>query len=325
MTDTEAYVRSLAVTDPLIEPAIRAAIETLKLPSGSRGLDAGCGIGSQALLLAEAVGPAGHVTGLDFSPELLACGTEIVEQAGLSARISFQEGDVRTLPFDDRAFDWAWSKDCVGYGPQPEPLPLVNELARVVRPGGSVAILAWSSQMLLPGYPELEAHLNTTSAGIAPFARDSRPEAHFLRGLGWFRGAGLEARSVQTFAGSAHAPLSDEIRAALLAILEMRWPGVEAELTEENRLQYRRLCLPGSPDLILDHPDYYAFFTYSMFRGRIPGDGQGAHKAAGTPSKKPKHVIPNDAQQRGISATPQPRSIPAGRDDRCPTGGFLPR
>jgi SAM-dependent methyltransferase len=281
MTDTEAYVRSLLVTDPLIEPVIRAAIGALQLPSGSQGLDAGCGIGSQALLLAEAVGPGGHVTGLDLSPELLAYGTEIVEQAGLSARIKFRKGDVRTLPFDDGAFDWAWSKDCVGYGPQPEPLPLVNELARVVRPGGSVAILAWSSQMLLPGYPQLEARLNATSAGIAPFSRDSRPEAHFLRGLGWFRDAGLEALSVQTFAGNAHAPLSDEIRAALLAILEMRWPDVEAELTEKDRTAYRRLCLPGSPDLILDHPDYYAFFTYSMFRGRVPGDGHAARRAIG--------------------------------------------
>jgi ubiquinone/menaquinone biosynthesis C-methylase UbiE len=279
MTDTEAYVRSLAVTDPLLAPVIRAAIRSLQLPSGSQGLDAGCGIGSQALLLAEAVGPAGHLTGLDLSPELVAYGTETVAQAGRSAQISLQEGDVTSLPFDDGAFDWAWSKDCVGYSPQPEPLPLVKELARVVRPGGSVAILAWSSQMLLPGFPLLEARLNATSAGIAPFARGSRPESHFLRGLGWLREAGLEALSVQTFAGSAHAPLSEEIRAALMAIVQMRWPGVEAELTEEDRVQYRHLCLLESPDLILDHPDYYAFFTYSMFRGRIPTREQGNPRA----------------------------------------------
>ena len=274
MTETEVYGRSLAVTDPLIEPVIRAAIRALQLPSGSRGLDAGCGIRSQALLLAEAAGPAGHVTGLDLSPESLAHAGQIVERAGLSARISFQEGDVGTLPFEDGTFDWAWSKDCVGYSPQPEPLPLVAELARVVKPGGSVAILAWSSQMLLPGFPLLEAHLNATSAGLAPFTAGSRPGSHFLRGLGWFRRAGLEALSARTFAGSAHAPLSEEIRSALMALFEMRWPGVEAELNEADRVQYRRLCLPESPDLILDHPDYYAFFTYSMFRGRVPRDGQ---------------------------------------------------
>ena len=44
---------------------------------------------------------------------------------------------------------------------------LVKELARVVKPGGSVALLAWSSEKLLPGHPLLEGHLNATSAGIA--------------------------------------------------------------------------------------------------------------------------------------------------------------
>jgi demethylmenaquinone methyltransferase/2-methoxy-6-polyprenyl-1,4-benzoquinol methylase len=56
----------------------------------------------------------------------------------------------------------------------------------------------------------------------------------------------------------------------------MRWPGVEPELAQSGAdgehlvAQYRRLCLPESPDLILRHPDYYAFFTYSMFCGRVP-------------------------------------------------------
>jgi len=117
---------------------------------------------------------------------------------------------VSKLPFDDDTFDWAWSVDCVGYAPL-EPLPLVKELARLVKPGGSVAILAWSSQMLLPGYPVLEARLNATSSGIAPFTRGKRPELHFLRALGWFRDAGLEEPTARTFAGDACAPLTDDL------------------------------------------------------------------------------------------------------------------
>jgi len=256
------------VSNPLREPVLRSAIQALRLPSGSRGLDAGCGIGLQALLLAEAVGPAGHVTGLDLSPEFLVCAEGIVEQAGLSEQISFQEGHVRELPFDDDTFDWAWSADCVGYAPM-EPLPLVKELARVVKPGGSVAILAWSSEKLLPGHPLLEARLNATSSGIAPFVEGKKPESHFLRALGWFRHAGLEEPTARTFAGDAHAPLTDDLRNALIALFEMRWPGVESELTPEDWAAYQRLCLPESPDFILDRPDYYAFFTYSMFHGKV--------------------------------------------------------
>jgi demethylmenaquinone methyltransferase/2-methoxy-6-polyprenyl-1,4-benzoquinol methylase len=258
----------------LREPVFRSAIQALRFPSGSRGLDAGCGAGLQALLLAEAAGPAGHITGLDLSPELLAYAEDMVKKAGLSERISFREGDVNDLPFDDDTFDWAWSVDLVGYAPI-ESLPLVKELARVVKPGGNVAILAWSSEHLLPGYPLLEARLKATTAGIAPFVEGMEPESHFLRALGWFRDAGLEECTVRTFAGDAQAPLTDDHRRALTALFEMRWPEVEPELRKEDadgeRLwaEYRRLCLPESTDFILDHPDYYAFFTYSMFQGKV--------------------------------------------------------
>ena len=194
MTDTDTYIRRLAESNPLREPTLRLAIQALRLPSGSRGLDVGCGIGLQALPLAEAVGSAGHVTGLDQSPEFLLYADEIVKKSGLAQRISFRQGDMSQLPFDDDAFDWVWSADCVGY-PVGEVLPLL-----VVRPGGSVAILAWSSQQLLPGYPLLEARLNGTCSGFAPFVKGKRPE---------------------------------------------------------------------SPDFILNLPDYYAFFTYSMFRGKV--------------------------------------------------------
>ena len=266
--DMDAYAQQLAVSNPLSEAVTPSAIQALQLPPGSRGLDAGCGIGLQALSLAEAVGPAGHVTGLDLSPQFLVHAREIAEEAGLSERISFQQGDVSRLPFDDDTFDWVWSANCVGYAPA-EPLPLLRELTRVAKPGGSVAILAWSSQQLLPGYPLLEARLNATSSGIAPFIKGKRPELHFLRALGWFREVGLEEPTARTFVGDAHAPLSDDMRSALMSLLDMRWPGVQSELTPEDWAEFQRLCQPESPDFILDLPDYYAFFTYSMFRGKV--------------------------------------------------------
>ena len=266
--DTDSYIRDLIVTNPLRESIMRSAIEALRLPLGSRGLDAGCGIGLQALLLAEAIGPSGHVTGLDVSPEFLDRGRDIIKQAGLSERISFQEGDVAKSPFDDDTFDWVWSSDCVGYGPW-EPLPLLLELARVAKPGGIVALTAWSSEKLLPGYPQLEARLGATSVGLAPFIPGKDPEKHFLRALAWFHEAGFKESRADTFINSVYAPLSADIRHALVALFKMRWPSVESELTATDGAEYQRLCLPQSPDFILNLPDYYAFFTYSMFHGRV--------------------------------------------------------
>lgn len=263
----ESYIQSLLMSNPLRESTLSEMIGALQLPEGSRGLDVGCGIGLQCLLLAEAVGSGGHVTGLDISAEMLKYGGEMVGAAELSERISFQEGDVHNLPFEDNTFDWAWSADCVGYGPM-EPLPSLKEMARVVKPGGIVAIAAWASEDLLPGYPRLEARLRATSPGLAPFVQGEKPERHFLRALGWFHELGLEEARGEAFAGSFSAPLGDEIRKALVALFDMRWPNVAAELSPEDRAEFRRLCLPDSPDFILNLPDYYAFFSYAMFWGR---------------------------------------------------------
>ena len=271
MSDIETAVRTAFVSQPLREPALRSAIKALQLSSGSRGLDAGCGIGLQTVLLAQNVGPAGHITGLDVSSEILAYAKDVVEKAGLSKMIAFREGDVNRLPFDDNSFDWAWSADCVGYMPA-EPLPMVKELVRVVKPGGSVAILAWSSEKLLPGYPLLESRLNATSSGIAPFVEGKKPELHFLRALGWFCSAGLVDLSARTFSGQAYAPLTEDLYNALSVLFKMRWKGAEQEMAEGYRAEYFRLCFPESQDFILDHPDYYAFFTYSMFHGKVPGE-----------------------------------------------------
>jgi len=261
-----SYIRSALAFEALRGVTMREMVRALKLPKGSRGLDAGCGIGLQCRLLAGEVGLSGHVTGLDLSAEVLERGREIVKKAGLSERISFKEGDINRLPFDDSAFDWVWSADCVGYGPW-EPLPLLKELARVVKPGGIVAIAAWSSEKLLPGYPRLEARLGATSAGMAPFVQGKKPERHFLRALGWFQELGMKEARAKVFADSVHAPLNHDIRQALTELFDMRWPNAAPELSADDLAEFQRLCLPDSPDFILNLPDYHAFFTYTMFWG----------------------------------------------------------
>jgi SAM-dependent methyltransferase len=263
----------LTITNPLREQVVLSVIRRLQLPLGSRGLDAGCGIGLQTLQLARAVGSWGHVTGLDKAADLLAYAHTLVLKSGMSERISLREGDIGRLPYDNNAFDWAWSADCVGYAPV-KPLPLLKELVRVVRPGGLVVILAWSSERLLPGYPLLEAHLNATSSGIAPFVQGTGPDRHFLRALGWFKKVGLEGPLAQTFVGDVSAPLSMDLRDALIALFQMRWSGAESELLPAYRSEYRRLCLPESADFIVDLSDYYAFFTYTVFSATVSDEAR---------------------------------------------------
>lgn len=270
MSDIDTYRQKMSVFNPLMEPVVLTAIKSLQLPAGSHGLDAGCGIGLQARRFAEAVGLTGHITGIDISPEFVTLARSMAESCGYSERLSFQEGDVSNLQFENETFDWAWSSCCVGYSAAIPAQSAIRELVRVVKPGGIVAIFIWSSERLLPGYPVLEAHLNATTSGIAPFIQGRQPEEHYLRALMLLRDAGLVGVVARTFAGDACAPLPDDIRQALLSLFEMRWPDAEAELPREDQSEFRRLCFPESPDFIVNQPDYYAFFTCSLFSGKVP-------------------------------------------------------
>jgi demethylmenaquinone methyltransferase / 2-methoxy-6-polyprenyl-1,4-benzoquinol methylase len=269
MMSANIYIQRLLEAEPLRKPTLQTVVQSLQLPCGSNGLDAGCGIGLQTLLLAEAVGPQGHVTGIDILPELPSYGTEIVAQAALSDRILFREGDVSHLPFNDNAFDWAWSADCVGY-PAGELMPPLNELIRVVRPGGDVILLGWSSQQLLPGYPLLEARLNGTCSGYIPFLTEKSPDSNFMRALHGLRTAGLESIKAQTFIGEVQSPFTPEMWTALISLFEMLWGDPQPETSPEDWRLFQCLCKPESQDFILDIPDYYGFFTYSMFKGKVP-------------------------------------------------------
>ena len=265
----DSYAKKLDLSFALREPTMREAIRAVQFSPGSQGLDVGCGIGNITSLLAESISPTGHVTGVDISSEMVAYATDAAEKAGLSEQLSYREGDMNDLPFNDNSFDWTWSVDCVGYAPV-EPLPLIKEQMRVVKPGGRITFMAWSYQQLLPGYPTLEARLNATSAGIAPFTAGRSPEKHFFRALGWFRELGLEDPAAQTFVGTVHTPLSDDVREALLSLIQMRWPGVQSVINQDDWEEFQRLCQPESPDFILDLSGYYSFFTYSMFECKVP-------------------------------------------------------
>ena len=260
-------IRSLELANPLREPVLRSAIAALRLAPGSRGLDIGCGIGLQTLLLAEAIQPSGDVVGLDISPDVLACARQRVNGSPFEGRVSFREGDMRRLPFDAASFDWAWSADCVGY-PAGELLPALREIARVVRPGGRAALLGWTAQQLLPGHALLESRLNASCSAYAPYLAENAPETHFLRSLRWFPEAGILQPTARTFIGEVQAPITLAVRTALASLFEMLW-GAAGQESAADRREYERLCRPESPDFILDVPEYYAFFTYTMLSGIV--------------------------------------------------------
>lgn len=103
------------------------------LRGDERALDAGTGTGALALALAPLVR---EVIGVDRSPELLA---EARRQSQGVANVSFVEGDITKLAFDDGAFDLACCARTLHHVPRPE--RVFAELTRVLRPGGRLVVI----------------------------------------------------------------------------------------------------------------------------------------------------------------------------------------
>ena len=100
-------------------------------------LDVACGTAAVSIELVRRYGC--QVVGVDQSAEMLDGGRSRVEAAGLSDSISLREGRAETLPFEDASFDALTFTYLLRY--VDDPGATMQELARVVRPGGRIAML----------------------------------------------------------------------------------------------------------------------------------------------------------------------------------------
>jgi demethylmenaquinone methyltransferase / 2-methoxy-6-polyprenyl-1,4-benzoquinol methylase len=104
---------------------------------GDRVLDVATGTGAVAIELVRAHGCS--VVGLDQSAEMLAASRARISRAGRSGRIELVEGHADGLPFEDGEFDALTFTYLLRY--VDDPAVTLRELARVVRPGGTIAAL----------------------------------------------------------------------------------------------------------------------------------------------------------------------------------------
>ena len=124
----EFHVRGLAATLELIEAS--------GFEPGMHILDLGSGVGGPARVLATRSGV--RVTGIDLNADHCDTATRLAEWVGLGDRVSFQQGDVTALPFEDAAFDGAWTAHVGMF--VADKRALYAEAARVLKPGARFAI-----------------------------------------------------------------------------------------------------------------------------------------------------------------------------------------
>ena len=112
-----------------------------KLPKGSRILDIGCGIGGSSRILAKYYGF--NVTGITISPAQVKRARQLTP---LGLNCNFQVMDALDLKFEDGSFDGVWSVEAGAH--MNDKTKFADEMLRILRPGGYLALADWNSRDL---------------------------------------------------------------------------------------------------------------------------------------------------------------------------------
>ncbi len=126
-----------------LEPAQALLLHMATLEEGERVLDLACGTGLVTLPAADAVGPGGNVVGTDISQRMVELLAERADELGVG-HISFDRMDVEDLRFPDASFDATLCS--LGLMYVPDPLRSLQEMLRVLKPGGRAVCAVWGAR-----------------------------------------------------------------------------------------------------------------------------------------------------------------------------------
>jgi len=229
-------------------------IGQLSIPSGARVLDVACGTGNLALAITR---QGAFATGVDIATNLLAQARERAAAEALD--IAFDEGDAEQLPYESASFDVAVSMFGAMFAPRPE--LVASELARVLKPGGLLAMANWnpksfSGQMFQvtakhlpppPGVPPpvLWGEEEVVRERLAPYFTEIATEIVPID----FELATDAAGAVSFFAKYfgptqvAFSRLDEAGKAALAADLEALWAGANVSADPQRHMLVRNQYL----------------------------------------------------------------------------------
>lgn len=176
--------------------------EAAGVTTGQTVLDIACGTGIVARTAADRAAPDGHVVGLDLNEAMLTVARRVRPD------IDWRQGDAAALPFPDASFDIVLCQMALMF--LPDRRTALSEMRRVVRPGGTVAVVVSSRLDAQPAFRPF----------VTMAARHAGPEAMSLLGsyfvcgdldtlTGVVQGAGLRVLATATHSGTYRAPSVD--------------------------------------------------------------------------------------------------------------------
>jgi ubiquinone/menaquinone biosynthesis C-methylase UbiE len=148
-----------------------------------RIIDVGCGSGATNLVLAGRF-PHAEVVGIDLSNPLLELARDSAAKTTFRDRVTFKEADVHEIPYEDNAFDVAINTNMVHLVEQP--LRMLDEIERVLVPGGHLFIADLRRSMLGLFESEIKSALSLSEARDL-FRRSSLRQGAFRWSLLWWR------------------------------------------------------------------------------------------------------------------------------------------
>lgn len=249
------YDNQLSAYHLAFEAELRTMVGALPLEPSMRVLDLACGDGFYTRRIVERLGPQGAITGVDLSAAYLATARREAASYSGPATIEFVEAPFDALPFPDGSFDFVWCAQSL-YS-LPDPVLVLAHVARVLRPGGIVAVLENDTmhQVFLPWPVALEIPLR--AAELRAIATEENNPSKFYVGrhlLALFATAGFTPLQMQTIAIDRQAPFREVERELLQSYLDAVVGRVTPYLAAPLLAHLHQLVDSTSPQHILRQP-----------------------------------------------------------------------
>ena len=273
--DPERMRRALRLNNHVFSEVDREVGAWLDVDRGARVLDAGCGVGGMATVLA---GLSAALVAVDIDAENVRETGERLREGGFAASADAHVADITALEDTEASFDLVWCSRVVHH--LPDMLAGVRELARVTKPGGTVAIREGGSGFrVLPdeigvGGRWFEDRL--AAAGVARFAPPRNAEdGETPYPWGWSQllaDAGLTDLRAKTFTFDSLSPLSDDEQ----AWIEFHWrrwlthDESRAALDDDDAEVIETLLDPESEHYIFARSDLHLRSATTVYTGVKP-------------------------------------------------------